>query len=200
MWELDHKEGWALKNWCFRIMVPEKTLESPLDSKGIKPVNPKGSQPWIFTGRTEAEASILWPPDVKSQLIWKDPDAGKDWRQEEKGASQRLRWLDGITDSMDVNLSKLQEMVEDRGAWCAAVNGVANSWTRLSDWTTLRLQALSMASCCLVTESGGTLHFARSRVHVSTQADLHLVPPCANISAWLWEVGGHGDRWMWKME
>ena len=99
MWELDHKEGWALKNWCVWIVALEKTLESPLDSRGIKPVNPKGSQPWISTGRTEAEASILWPPDVKSRLIGKDPDDGKDWRQE-KG-QQRMRWLDGITDSMD---------------------------------------------------------------------------------------------------
>ena len=86
MWELDHKEGWALKNWCFRIVVLEKTPESPLDSKKIKPVNPKGKQPWIFIGRTdaEAEAPILWLPDVKSQLIGKDPDAVKDWKQKEK--------------------------------------------------------------------------------------------------------------------
>ena len=84
MWELDHKEGWARKNWCFQTVVLEKTLESPLDSKDSKPVNPKGNQPWIVTGRTDAEASIPWPPDVKNWLIGKDPDAGKDWRQEEK--------------------------------------------------------------------------------------------------------------------
>ena len=90
MWELDHKEGWALKNWCFQIVVLEKTLESPLDCKDSKSVNPKGNQSWIFTGRTDAEAEvpILWSPDVKSQLIGKDPDAGKDWRQEEKGAAE----------------------------------------------------------------------------------------------------------------
>ena len=89
-WELDHKEGWAPKNWCFWTVMLEKTLESPLDCKEIKPVNPKGNQPWIFIGRTEAEAkaSILWPPDVKSWLIGKDPDAGKDWRQEEKDATE----------------------------------------------------------------------------------------------------------------
>ena len=83
MWELDHKKGWALKNWCFWIVMLEKTLENPLDFKVIKPVNPKGNQPWIFTGRTdaEAEALILWPPDGKSQLIGKYPDAGKDWGQ-----------------------------------------------------------------------------------------------------------------------
>ena len=82
MWELDHKEGWALKNWCFQNVVLEKTLVSPLDSKEIKPVNPKGNQPCIFIGRTdvEAEGPILWPPDEKSQLIGKDSDAGKDWR------------------------------------------------------------------------------------------------------------------------
>ena len=90
MWELDHKVGWALKNWCFQIVVLEKTLESPFDSKEINPVNPKENQPWIFIGRTEAEAEglILWPPDVKNWLIEKDPDAGKDWRQVEKGTPQ----------------------------------------------------------------------------------------------------------------
>ena len=88
MWELDHKESWALKNWCFQTVVLEKTLESSLDCK-IKPVNPKGNQPWIFTGRTDskAEAPIFWPPDAKSLLIGKDPDAGKDWGQE-KGAKE----------------------------------------------------------------------------------------------------------------
>ena len=90
MWQLDHKGGWALKNWCLYTVVLEKTLESPLDSKKIKPINPKGNQPWIFIGRTdvETEAPILWPPDVKSLLIRKDPDAGKDWRQEEKRVTE----------------------------------------------------------------------------------------------------------------
>ena len=88
MWELDHKEGWAPKDWCFQTEVLEKTFESPLDRKEIKPVDPKGNQPWLFTGRTDAEAAILWPPDAKSWLIGKDPDAGKDWRQKEKGVSE----------------------------------------------------------------------------------------------------------------
>ena len=90
MWELDHEEDWALKNWCFWTVVLEKTLESPLDCKEIKPVNSKGNQPWMFIGRadTEAEALILWPPDAKSRLIGKDPDAGKDWGQEEKGTTE----------------------------------------------------------------------------------------------------------------
>ena len=89
MWELDHKESWVLKNWCFWTMVLEKALESPLDFKEIQPVHPKGDQSWIFTGRTdtEAEALILWSPDVKNWLIGKDLNAGKDWRQEEKGTT-----------------------------------------------------------------------------------------------------------------
>ena len=90
MWELDHKESWALKNWFFWTVVLEKTLESPLDCKEIKPANPKGNQPWTFIGRTyaEAEMPVLWPPDSKSWLIWKDPDANKDWRLEEKGMTE----------------------------------------------------------------------------------------------------------------
>ena len=95
------KEGWAPKNWCFQVVL-EKILEIPLDSKEIKPVSPKGNQPWIFTGRTdaEAEASTLWPPDAKNWLTGKDPDAGENWRQQKKGW-QRMKWLHGITDSMD---------------------------------------------------------------------------------------------------
>ena len=102
MWELDHKESWALKNWCFWTVVLEKTLESPLDCKEIQLVSPKGNQSWIFIGRTdsEAETPILWPPDVKNWLIGKDPDVGKDWRQEEKGMTEDEmvwwhHWLDG---------------------------------------------------------------------------------------------------------
>ena len=96
MWELDHKEGWALKNWCFWTVVLEKTLESPLDCKKIKPVNPEGNQSWIFIAGTdaEAEAPILWPPDAKNWLIWKDPDAGKDWRQGKKGTTEDKKgWM-----------------------------------------------------------------------------------------------------------
>ena len=90
MWEFDYKESWAPKNWCFWTVVLEKTLESPLDCKEIQPVHPQGDMPWVFIGRTdvEAETPILWPPDAKSWLIWKDPDAGKDWGQEEKGTTE----------------------------------------------------------------------------------------------------------------
>ena len=136
---VDHKEGWALKNWCFWNVVLEKTLESPLDCMEIKSVNPKGNQSWMFIGRTDAEAEtpILWPSDAKDWLIGKDPDVGKDWRQEEKRTSEDEMvwwhcWLEG-----DMSLRKLQELVMDREAWHAAVQEVAKSWIQLSDWTEL---------------------------------------------------------------
>ena len=138
MWELDYKESWVLKNWCFWTMVLEKTLESPLDCKEIQPVHPKWDQSWVFIGRTdvEAETLILWPPDAKSWLIWKDPDAGKDWGQEEKGTTEdeMVGWhhrLDGHGFGWTPGVG------DDREAWCAAVHGVTKSQTRLSDWTQL---------------------------------------------------------------
>ena len=111
-------------------MVLEKTLESPLGCKESQPVHPEGDQSWIFIGRTDAEAEtpVLWPPDAKNWLIWKDPDAGKDWRQEEKGATED-EIVDGITDSTDMSLSKLRKMVKDREAWYTVVHGVSKSRT-----------------------------------------------------------------------
>ena len=136
MWELDYKESWVPKNWCFWTMVLEKTLESPLDCKEIQPVHPKGDQSWVFIGRSDAEAEtpVLWPPDAKNWLIWKDP--GKDWRQEEKGMTEdqivgwhrqlnghEFEWTPGVC--------------VDREAWRAVFHGVLKSETRLSNWTEL---------------------------------------------------------------
>ena len=134
MWELDYKESWALKNWCCWTVMLEKTLERPLYCKEIQPVNPKGNQSWIFIERTEAEAPILWPPDAKSQLIGKDPDAGKDWRQEKKVMTEdkMVGWHHRLNGH---EFEKTPEMVKDREGWCAAVHRVTKNQTGLSDWT-----------------------------------------------------------------
>ena len=138
MWKLVHKEGWAPNNWCFWIVMLEKTFESPLDCKEIKLVNPKGNQPWIFNRRTvaEAETQILWPPDAKSWLTEKTLMLRKS-EGKRRRVWHRIRWLESINDSMHMNLSTLQEIVEDREAWDIAVHRVAKSQTQLSSWTTI---------------------------------------------------------------
>ena len=135
MGELFHKESWVLKTWCFSTVALEKTLESPLDWKEIKPVNLQGNKSWIFIGRTDVETPILWPSDEKNWLIRKDPDAGKETEVRRRKGRQRTRWLDGITNSMDMSLSKL------RRSWRIGKPGVlqsmgSQSQTQPRDWTT----------------------------------------------------------------
>ena len=150
MWELGNKKVWMPKNWCLQTMVLEMTLENPLASKEIKPVNPKGNQSWIIIGRidAEAEARILWPPDEKRWLAAKDTDAEKDWRQEKKVMTENgmVGWPHQLIINslliININLSKLWEMVKDREAWSATVHGVTKSWTWLSNSNELNVEPI----------------------------------------------------------
>ena len=183
MWELDHEESWVPKNWYSWTVVLEKTFESPSqDCKEIKLVNPKGNQPWIFIRRihAQAEAPGLWPPDVKSWLIGKDPDAGKDWRQKEKGATED----EMSTDSMDMNWSKLQEILEDRGAWHAAVHGVTKCRSQLSYWTATNEKSYNRVRL---------IHVRLGNISESGQ-------PGAESGKWRKQACLHFSQLLWSME
>ena len=158
MWELDCKESWVLKNWCFWAVVLEKTLESPLDYKEIQPVHPKGNQSWVFIGRNDVESEtlwILWPPDAKSWLIWKDPDAGKDWEQEEKGTTEdeMVGWhhqLNGCGFGWTLGIGDGQGGLACCGSWGRRVG---HDWATELSWTGWQMLAISVLAwpsgfCC----------------------------------------------------
>ena len=190
MWELDHKGGWALKNWCFRIVVLEKTLESPLDYREIKWVNPKGNQPWIFIARADAktEAPIFWPPNVKSWLIGKDPDAGKDWRQKQKRE---------IEDKMvryhhQLNRYKFVQTLGDSDVQGGLVHGVTKSWTRSGTEQQIRLSKYIDVIIFINVIFPLSNHYCESRGCVFLE---HYRLP--RVYHWAWQmIGNKSHCWM----
>ena len=144
----DRKESWAQKNWCFWSVVLKKTLESPLDRKEIQPVHPKGDQSWIFIGRTAAKTEVpkLWPPMQRADSLEKILMLGKTEGKRRRG-QQRMKWLDNITNSMDMNLRKLSEILGNKGAWPATVHGLQKSWIQVSDWKQQDLRTTGLEPC-----------------------------------------------------
>ena len=166
MWELDHKEGWVLKNWYFWTVVLEKTLESPLDCEKIKQVNPEGNQPWIFIGRTDAEveAPVLWPHDRKSQLIGKNPEAGKDWRQEKKGVTEdkMVGWhhrLNGHELEQILGDSEGEQSLASCSPWGRRVR---HDWVNEQDTDSRFRQMVWVWSPCLLRRKGGEMGASES--------------------------------------